>query len=105
MVNSREPVDTGMAGGTKGNQPFEGVLTRAAVMHMNPPWIRMRGSAALARAPVPDKNRLAVPPKTELRIPEAHLAEPAEVCASRLGGATRTEEAALGRHGNIIHDN
>ena len=102
MADGREPVDAGVAGGAKGNQPFQSVLTGAAVMHMNPPWICMRGAAALARTPVPEKNRLAMTAETALRIPEAHLAQPAEIGASSLDGATGAEEAALGRHGVII---
>jgi hypothetical protein len=102
MANGRQPVDAGVAGSTKGNQPFEGVLTRAAVMHMDPPRIEMRGSAALATTPIPEKNLLAMTAKTELRIPETHLADPAEIGAGQLGGATRAEEPGLGDHGQII---
>ena len=81
MANGREPVDAGVAGGAKGNQPFQGLLTGAAVMHMDPPRIRMRGSAALATTPIPEKNLFAMTAKTAPRIPETYLAEPAEVGA------------------------
>ena len=105
MANGRQPVDAGVAGGAKGNQPFEGVLTRAAVMHMDPPRIEVRGSAALATTAIPEKNLFAMTAKTALRMPETHLAEPTEVGSSYLGGATRAEEASLGSHGEIIYDN
>ena len=99
MANGREPVDAGVAGGAEGNEPFEGVLARATVMYMDPPRIRMRRSAALTRTPVAEKNRLAMTAETALRIPETHLAEPAEVGAGYLNRTARTEEAALGGHG------
>ena len=99
MANGREPVDAGVAGGAEGNEPFEGVLARATVMYMDPPRIRMRRSAALTRTPVAEKNRLAMTAETALRIPETHLAEPAEVGAGYLNRTARTEEAALGDHG------
>ena len=105
MANGRQPVDAGVAGGAKGNEPFECVLTRAAVMHMDPPRIEVRGSAALATTPIPEKNLLAMTAETALGIPEAYLAQPAEIGAGSLGGAARAEETALGSHGEIIHDN
>jgi len=104
MANGREPVDAGVAGGTKSDQPFESMLTRAAMMYMDPPRIRMRRSAALTRTPVPEKDGFAVAAEAGLRIPETHLAEPAEVGASSLNRTARTEEAALGGQGEIIPD-
>lgn len=105
MTNSRQPVDAGVTGCAQGNQPFNAVLTRAAVMHMDPPRIAVLGSAALATTAIPKKNFFAMTAKTALRIPETHLAEPTEVGTSYLGGATWAEETSLGSHEQIVHDN
>jgi hypothetical protein len=104
MANSRQAMDAGMAGGAESNEPFERMLSGAAVMHMDPPGIRMRGSATSAKPPIPEKNRLAITTKTKYRIPETFLAESAEVGSSRLGGTAGTKEVALGGHEEIIPD-
>jgi len=97
-------MDAGMAGGAKSNQPFQRMLSGAPVMHMNPPRIEVGVAAALAKPPIAEKNRLAMPAETALGIPDVNLANPAEVRAGCLSCTTRAEKAALDGHRRIIPD-
>jgi hypothetical protein len=91
-------MDAGVTGGAKSHKRFRTMLSRPPVMHMNPPWIEVRCSAALAAAAIPEKNLFAVAAEAALGIPEANQANAAQVGAGYLGGAAWTKESALGSH-------